>query len=146
MNHYDKDPDFLDLLAAWHENKALSPARNKELLERLEKDETLRLELSREIEMAGLTRAAQAGEPRWLELEEKLGTKKETSPDFESEVMKRLQTKTHESERKSILSFPNLAWMGIAAALVFALLNLSNKEPVDKGVAKVMFNGPVPIK
>jgi len=142
MNHYDKDHDFLDLLAAWHENKTLSPARKKELLERLEKDETLRLELAREIEMAGLTRAAQAGEPRWLELEEKLGTKKETSPDFESEVMKRLQTKTPESERKSILSFPNLAWLGIAAALVFALLNLSNKEPVDEGVAQLVHKQP----
>jgi hypothetical protein len=138
MNHYDKDHDFLDLLAAWHENKTLSPARKKELIERLEQDEALRVELAREIEMAGLTRAAQAGEPRWLELEEKLGTKKETSPDFESEVMKKLQTKTSESERKSILSFPNLAWMGIAAALVFALLNLSNKEPVDEGVAKLI--------
>ena len=138
MSNYDKDPDFLDLLAAWHENKTLSPARKKELLERLEKDETLRLELAREIEMAGLTRAAQAGEPRWLELEEKLGTKKETSPDFESAVMKRLQTKTPESGGKSILSFPNLAWMGIAAALVFAFLNLSNKEPVDEGVAKLI--------
>ena len=72
MSKYDNDPDFLDLLAAWHENKTLSPARKKELLERLEKDKTLRLELAREIEMAGLTRAAQAGEPRWLELEEKL--------------------------------------------------------------------------
>ena len=138
MSKYDNDPDFLDLLAAWHENKTLSPARKKELLERLDKDETLRLELAREIEMAGLTRAAQAGEPRWLELEEKLETKKETSQDFESAVMKRLQTKTPESGRKSILSFPNLAWMGIAAALVFAFLNLSNKEPVDEGVAKLI--------
>jgi len=138
MSNYDKDPDFLDLLAAWHENKTLSPSRKKELLERLEKDETLRLELAREIEMAGLTRAAQAGEPRWFELEEKLGTKKETSPDFEFAVMKRLQTKTPESGRKSIVSFPNLAWMGIAAALVFAFLNLSNKELVDEGVAKLI--------
>ena len=71
MSNYDKDPDFLDLLAAWHENKTLSPTRKKKLLERLEQDETLRLELAREIEMAGLTRAAQAGEPRWLELEER---------------------------------------------------------------------------
>jgi len=143
MSKYDNDPDFLDLLAAWHENKTLSPSRKKELLERLEQDEALRLELAREIEMAGLTRAAQAGEPRWLELEEKLGTGKEISPDFESEVMKKLQTKTPESGRKSILGFPNLVWLGIAAALVFAFLNLSNKEPVDKGVAKLIHKEPL---
>ena len=71
MSDPSKDTDFLDLLAAWHENKSLTPARRKALLGRLEKDEALRMELAREIEMAGLTRAAQAGEPRWLELEEK---------------------------------------------------------------------------
>jgi hypothetical protein len=138
MNHYANDPDFLDLLAAWHENKTLSPARKKELLERLEKDETLRLELAREIEMAGLTRAAQAGEPRWLELEEKLGAQNETSPDFESEVMKRLQENLPENQRKNIFNFPNLAWLGIAAALIFAFLNLSNQEPLEQGVAKLI--------
>ena len=138
MSNHDKDPDFLDLLAAWHENKTLSPARKKKLLERLGKDEPLRVELAREIEMAGLSRAAQAGEPRWLELEEKLGSQNETSPDFESEVMKRLQKKTPESGSKSMLGFPNLAWLGIAAALVFAFLNLLNQEPFDQGVAKLI--------
>ena len=138
MSNYDKDPDFLDLLAAWHENKTLSPTRRKELLERLEQDADLRLELAREIEMAGLTRAAQAGEPRWLELEDKIGAKTETSPDFEAEVMKRLQENSPENQRKNILTFPNLAWLGIAAALVFAFLNLSNKEAVDSGVAKLI--------
>ena len=138
MSNHDKDPDFLDLLAAWHENKTLSPTRKKELLERLEQDETLRLELAREIEMAGLTRAAQAGEPRWLELEEKLGPQNETSPDFESEVMKRLQENSPENQRKNIFTFPNLAWLGIAAALIFAFLNLSNQKPLDQGVAKLI--------
>ena len=138
MSNHDKDPDFLDLLAAWHENKTLSPTRKKELLERLEQDETLRLELAREIEMAGLTRAAQAGEPRWLELEEKLGLQNETSPDFESEVMKRLTENSPENQKKNIFNFPNLAWMGIAAALVFAFLNFLNQEPFDQGVAKLI--------
>ena len=61
MKNLDKDPDFLDLLAAWHENKNVSPSRRAELLQRLENDERLRIELAREIEMAGLTRAVQAG-------------------------------------------------------------------------------------
>ncbi len=138
MSNYDKDPDFLDLLAAWHENKTVSPARRKELLERLEQDVQLRLELAREIEMAGLTRAAQAGEPRWLELEDKIGAKTESLPDFESEVMKKLQENSPDNHRKNILTFPNLAWLGIAAALVFAFLNFSNKEAVDSGVAKLI--------
>ena len=90
MKNLDKDPDFLDLLAAWHENKNVSPSRRAELIQRLEKDERLRIELAREIEMAGLTRAVQAGEPRWLELEEKLGMSSEQgSPDFESSIMNR---------------------------------------------------------
>ena len=138
MSNYDKDPDFLDLLAAWHENKTVSPARRKELLERLEQDAQLRLELAREIEMAGLTRAAQAGEPRWLELEDKIGAKTENSPNFEAEVMKKLQENSPDNHRKNILTFPHLAWLGIAAALVFAFLNLSNKEAVDSGVAKLI--------
>ena len=138
MSNYDKDPDFLDLLAAWHENKTMSPARRKELLERLEQDMQLRLELAREIEMAGLTRAAQAGEPRWLELEDKIGAKTENSPNFETEVMKKLQENSSDNPRKNILTFPNFAWLGIAAALVFAFLNLSNKEAVDSGVAKLI--------
>ena len=138
MSNYDKDPDFLDLLAAWHENKTMSPARRKELLERLEQDMQLRLELAREIEMAGLTRAAQAGEPRWLELEDKIGAKTENSPDFEAEVMKKLQENSPDNHRKNILTFPHLAWLGIAAGLVFAFLNLSNKEAVDSGVAKLI--------
>ena len=88
--------------------------------------------------MAGLTRAAQAGEPRWLELEDKIGAKTENSPDFEAEVMKKLQENSPDNHRKNILTFPHLAWLGIAAALVFAFLNLSNKEAVDSGVAKLI--------
>ena len=91
MKNFDQDRDFLDLLAAWHENKSLSPARKKALITRLELDENLRTELAREIEMAGLTRVAQAGEPRWLELEEKLGVDHmENASDFESSIMDEL--------------------------------------------------------
>ncbi|MBT5915068.1 MAG: hypothetical protein HOH60_01840, partial [Opitutae bacterium] len=46
MKNFDKDPDFLDLLAAWHENKNLSPSRRKELLLRLQQDQDLRIELA----------------------------------------------------------------------------------------------------
>ncbi len=138
MKNFDKDPDFLDLLAAWHENKNLSPSRRKELLRRLENDERLRIELAREIEMAGLTRAVQVGEPRWLELEEKLGVSKDQgSPDFESSVMGRVsKSATHRANQT--ISFPKFAWIGCAAALVFALFYLSNEKPIELGVAQVI--------
>ena len=138
MKNLDKDPDFLDLLAAWHENKNVSPSRRAELLQRLENDERLRIELAREIEMAGLTRAVQAGEPRWLELEEKLGMSSEQgSPDFESSVMSRVsKSATHRANQT--ISFPKFAWIGCAAALVFALFYLSNEKPIELGVAQVI--------
>ena len=138
MKNFDNDPDFLDLLAAWHENKNLSPSRRKELLRRLEQDEWLRIELAREIEMAGLTRAAQAGEPRWLELEEKLGTVGcLANRDFEKEVMDKLLESTATGSSK-ISFFPKLAWLGIAAAVVLLFLNLQDQVPNDLGVAQVM--------
>ena len=138
MNNFEKDQDFLDLLAAWHENKNLSPSRRKKLLRRLEQDDHLRLELAREIEMAGLTRAAQAGEPRWLELEEKLGvSNQKDSPDFESSVMDRL-SKSDSWGINQIFSFPQFAWIGIAAALVLAFFYISNDQQYDNGVAQVI--------
>ena len=138
MKNFDKDPDFLDLLAAWHENKNLSPSRRKELLLRLQQDQDLRIELAREIEMAGLTRAAQAGEPRWLELEEKMGTVGGlTNPDFEKEVMNKLFEPTPKGSSK-ISFFPKLAWLGIAAAIVLLFLNLQDQVPNNPGVAQVM--------
>ena len=138
MKNLDKDPDFLDLLAAWHENKNVSPSRRAELLQRLENDERLRIELAREIEMAGLTRAVQAGEPRWLELEEKLEMSTEQgSPDFESSVMDRV-SKSATPKANQTLSFPKFAWIGCAVALVFALFYLSNEKPIELGVAQVI--------
>ena len=138
MKNLDQDRDFLDLLAAWHENKILSPTRRKKLLQRLQSDNELRIELAREIEMAGLTRAAQAGEPRWLELEEKLGVSTtQASPDFEKEVMDELSTSNSQDSSK-ITFFPKLAWIGIAAAVVSLFLNLQDQAPNDSGVAQVI--------
>ena len=138
MKNPDQDSDFLDLLAAWHENKILSPTRRKKLLQRLQSDNELRIELAREIEMAGLTRAAQAGEPRWLELEEKLGVSKtQASSDFEKEIMDELSNSDSQDSSK-ITFFPKLAWIGIAAAVVFLFLNLQDQAPNDSGVAQVM--------
>jgi hypothetical protein len=138
MKKFEKDTDFLDLVAAWHENRTISPSRRKELLQRLREDQELRIELAREIEMAGLTRAAQAGEPRWLELEEKLGDVSGlNNPDFEKEVMDKLSEPTPKDSSK-ISFFPKLAWLGVAAAVVLLFLNLQDQIPNDPGVAQVM--------
>jgi len=134
MNNFDQDGDFLDLLAAWHENKSLSPARKKALITRLELDEDLRTELAREIEMAGLTRVAQAGEPRWLELEEKLGVDHMENPsDFESSIMDELP----KSSSKTI-SFSKFAWIGLAATLAFFFFQMQQKDSSENGVAQVI--------
>ncbi len=138
MSDPSKDTDFLDLLAAWHENKSLTPARKKALLGRLEKDEALRMELAREIEMAGLTRAAQAGEPRWLELEERLGATKNLPIDFESEIMERLRKPESEPRSTQILGLSGWAWIGLAAALAFAFINPFVQKQPDPGVAKLI--------
>ena len=42
------------------------------------------------------------------------------------------------NQKKNIFNFPNLAWIGIAAALIFAFLNLFNQKPLDQGVAKLI--------
>ena len=107
MNNFEKDQDFLDLLSAWHENKNLTPARRKSLLARLMNDPGLRQELAREIEMAGLTRAAQAGEHRWLELEEILQSGiPQNSSGFENSIMEKLKSSSQKSSKK-VFSFPN---------------------------------------
>jgi len=137
MNNFDKDQDFLDLLAAWHENKNLSPARRKSLLDRLAKDSALRVELAGEIEMAGLTRAAQAGEPRWLELEEILEPENSQTAGFEDAVMEKLKAPDSSISFKSF-SFPQLVWIGLAACVLFLFSNFFSEKPEKPGVAEII--------
>lgn len=111
------DPDFIDLITAWHENSELPPERRQELLDRLADDETLRRELAREIQMAGLTRAVQAGEPRWLRLQEKLEAEDAAdSPETEDAVMAAIEQRL--SGRKLPRNWQPL--MKLAAGLVMA--------------------------
>ncbi|MGY8719723.1 MAG: hypothetical protein ACKVI3_18315, partial [Verrucomicrobiia bacterium] len=78
-------PDFFDLIAAWYENTELPPERRQQLLDRLADDVELRRELAREIQTVGLTEAVQAGEPRWLRLEEMLEADGATDLSLETE-------------------------------------------------------------
>lgn len=80
------DKDLQDLLAAWLDHEELSEARRSELLQRLKEDDALRLEFAEEIHLLGMTRAAQAGEPRWLALEDLLAAEPETVASFEDRI------------------------------------------------------------
>ena len=136
------DPDFLDLISAWCENKSFSPTRRQELLKRLNQDSDLRKALADEIEMAGLTRAVQSGEPRWLDLEEKLGIPTADKNDFENEVWEKISSRPLQSENK-ILSFSKFAGFGIAAAFVLALF-LNKPDSTHNQVAKfIRVEGPL---
>ena len=98
----------------------------------------LRTELAREIEMAGLTRVAQAGEHRWLELEEKLGVaKEESSSDFESAIMDVLPENSSSKQSSKIIAFPRIAWIGLAA-LGILIFQMKEKNSPETGVAQVI--------
>ena len=136
------DPDFLDLISAWCENKSFSPTRRQQLLNRLNQDSDLRKALAHEIEMAGLTRAVQSGEPRWLDLEEKLGLPPENKNDFENQVWEEIASKPLQPENK-VISFSKFAGFGIAAAFVLALF-LNKPESTHNQVAKfIRVEGPL---
>ena len=136
------DPDFLDLISAWCENKSFSPTRRQELLSRVNQDADLRKALANEIEMAGLTRAVQSGEPRWLDLEERLGLSSADKNDFENEVWEKISSKPLPPENK-IISFSKFAGFGIAAAFVLALF-LNKPDSTHNQVAKfIRVEGPL---
>ena len=136
------DPDFLDLISAWCENNSFSPNRRQELMKRLNQDSDLRKALADEIEMAGLTRAVQSGEPRWLDLEEKLGIPTADKNDFENVVWEKISSKPLPPENK-IISFSKFAGFGIAAAFVLALI-LNKPDSTHNQVAKfIRVEGPL---
>lgn len=130
MTPFSDDPDFLDLIAVWHENHEFSDERKEELLKRLGSDSELRRELAREVQMAALTDTVQRGESSWLRLEEKLAIEEESDTGLRHEdaIMSRIR----EADRSGPTAKPGNAsrrsfwWFGIAtAATVVLLLGLS---------------------
>ena len=136
------DPDFFDLIAAWYENAELPPERRQQLLDRLENDEELRRTLAREIQMAGLTEAVQAGEPRWLRLEEMLEAEGATDPSLETEdaVMAKI------TDYPGFASKPTVptpwGWLiagAIAAMAIFGLFLWSGTtKETDPAIARII--------
>ena len=86
MTPFSNDPDFLDLIAVWQNNREFSDERKAELLERLESDPKLRRELAGEVQMVALTSTVQRGESSWLRLEEKLSIEEESDTQKLDEV------------------------------------------------------------
>ncbi len=133
MTHHESEPDYLDLIAALHENREISEDRQAALLNRLKNDAELRQTVAAELQMAGLTRVVQAGESRWLELEELL-CDETVSDSWENGVMNRLD----EASRPSPLKW----WLplSIAAALaIAALIAIWNRPlPPDESVARII--------
>lgn len=130
MNDFSNDPDFQDLIAAWHENREFPAARREELQERLDADPELRRALAREAQTDALVRTMQQGESRWLKLEERLSPETVASVPDEDAVMARI-----ERSRPS----PNIIrlWSLPLAAAVAALLAvfLWPRQPVDQTFA-----------
>ncbi|MDG1365126.1 MAG: FecR domain-containing protein [Akkermansiaceae bacterium] len=151
MTPFSNDPDFLDLIAVWHENHEFSDERREELLQRLGSDPELRCELAREIQLAALTDTVQRGESSWLRLEEKLasGEESDTPLPHEDAIMSRIR----EADRSGSTAKPRNAsrrsfwWLGIATAgavvlllgLAITLRDTIDPKPGDEiSVAKVI--------
>jgi len=120
-------PDLPALLAAWYEEKSPDPDSAAGWLERLRSDEVLRRQFAEEIHLAGLARAVQAGEPRWLRIEERLGGGEPDSLSafelFEDRIMGRLDSALPTKHRLQRLG--NSSWLAAAAGLMAGLFGAS---------------------
>lgn len=126
MTPFSNDPDFLDLIAVWHENHEFCDERKEELLQRLGSDPELRRELAREVQMAALTDTVQRGESSWLRLEEKLATGDDGDQPLPHEdvIMSRIQAadRSGSTVKQGNVSGRNFWWLGMATATAALLL------------------------
>ena len=130
MNDFSHDPDFQDLVAAWHENREFPTARREELQKRLDADPELRRALAREAQTDALVRTMQQGESRWLKLEERLSPEAVVSVPDEDAVMARIERSRPSPNIKRLWSLPLAA--AIAALLAVFLWP---RQPVDRTFA-----------
>jgi hypothetical protein len=112
--------ELTELLEAWHGNVELSDERQRYWIDRVRRDPALRRLVAGEVHLAGLTSAAQVGEPRWLRLEENLfgeaWEKTDAEWEFESSVMTSVGRRQLRSARP---------WLAAAAGLVIGLFGAS---------------------
>jgi hypothetical protein len=121
------DGDLADLLAAWDGQSPLPAGRDRELLARLGNDSELRRRFAEEIHLAGLARAVQSGEPRWLRIEERLGAAVERPQELEDDVMTAISGRYPGTGLRSGRNRMGQArpWMAAAAGLVIGLFGAS---------------------
>ncbi|WP_035605035.1 LamG-like jellyroll fold domain-containing protein [Haloferula sp. BvORR071] len=136
------DPDLLDAVTAWQGGE-LPPGRGDALLARLEQDAEFRAAFSQEIWMLSLMRVAQAPEPRWLELCEKLGISHESAPDSQRTLENSVMTAVSKQPFRLVQSWWRLAAFGaasVAAVLCFMLLrkNPAGSNPEPPPLAQVL--------
>lgn len=85
------DADLKKLLTAWLGTDAnIADSEFRALVDRLRSDEEFRCEFVAEISLLGQLRAVQTSEPRWLELEDVIGTENvlvATEEDFQCRIM-----------------------------------------------------------
>ncbi|MES2572610.1 MAG: LamG-like jellyroll fold domain-containing protein [Verrucomicrobiota bacterium] len=134
------EPDLLDALTAWQGGE-LSPGRGAALLARLEHDAEFRAAFAAEIWMLSLLRVAQAPEPRWLELCEKLGIS--PGSDSQQTLEEGVMAAVIRRPFQLVQSWWRLAAIGAAGvAVVLGFLLLWQKPtsppPVLSSVAQVL--------
>jgi hypothetical protein len=110
------DQDLQDLIAAWFSDVDPGEARGRELIERLRTDRAFRQAFVGEVRMLGMTRSAQAGEPRWLRLEDELGWGARTRQSTDAMTQAILGSLRREALRRR-----SLRWVA-AASVVLALI------------------------
>lgn len=112
------DPDIILLLQIWNDPDATEEARTR-LLQRLDADEAFRTDAAEQLAMIASLRAAQAPEPRWLELHDLLGGDESdrvcNDDSFEDSVMERIGSTPISRQRKQWM------WLAMAAVITLAL-------------------------
>lgn len=130
------DPDIILLLQIWNDPDASEESRSR-LLHRLESDDAFRSKAAEQLAMIAALRAAQAPEPRWLELHDLMDG---GSPDplsgartFEDSVMAKIQPtpSTRKPQQWTWLAIAALAALAIGSNWWFGALGTRMDQPVN---------------
>jgi len=128
------ESDLLDAVTAWQGGE-LPPGRAAALSARLREDAKFRAEFTAEIWMLSMLRVAQAPEPRWLELCEKLGIGDEPVPGSQDTLEEGVMAAVLRRPFQLVQSWWRLVAVGaVAVAAILGLLLLwregTSKIPV----------------
>ncbi len=136
------EADLLDAMAAWQGGE-LSPERKAALLARLELDPEFRAAFTAEIWMLSQVRVAQAPEPRWLELCERLDLHSEPATDAQRTLEEGVMAAVLRHPFQLVQSWWRLAAIGAAAVatllgLVLLWQTVRGRSPSHPQLAQVL--------